>query len=128
DAAAEYCRLFVLPKGVTQQASHWIPGETEDIGHKLVAGVSQVLDGFDLQIQAQAMGNVPRDNVALLLLLAARLYEEDATSATRHGDEFVTTFVVPWAAHFSAALAKRTDNPVYRATARLLAEILPEQS
>lgn len=123
EVAAEYCALFVLPKGVTQTASYWIPGSTEDIGHSLVAGVAQVLDTFGLQIETPAMGNVPKDNVALLALLAAQLYQEDLATGTGHGDEFVKNFVTPWAPAFCDALLAKTGNPVYRAIACLLAQL-----
>ncbi len=125
DAAAEYCALFVLPKGVTLNASYWIPGVSEDIGHQLVAGVRQVLDNFGLTVEALNTGNVPKDNIGLLLLLAAHLYQlEDEQRALEYGDEFVAQFVVPWGAAFCEALLARTNSPVYRALGQLLAELL----
>lgn len=127
DAAAEYCALFVLPRGVTQNASYWIPGDTAEVGHKLVAGVHQVLNNFELSVEELPMGNVPHDNVGLLLLLAAHLYEVDETSSSSstHGDDFVANFVSPWGPAFSAALLGKTQNPVYRAVGHLLAQTVP---
>lgn len=124
DAAAEYCALFVLPKGVTLTASYWIPGSTEEIGHQLVAGVLKVLENFELSVESLAIGNVPKDNIGLLLMLAAQIYGMDEMRSTRFGDEFVEQFVLPWGHGFCDGLLARTHNPVYRAIAHLLAQLL----
>lgn len=120
NAAAEYCALFVLPGGVTQVASHWVPGPTEQNGHKIVAGVEQILENFGLQVEQQRMGNVPKDNVGLLLLLAAELFALDASEASTHGQQFVANYVTPWALDFGAALRDRNSTPLYRAIGELL--------
>ncbi len=128
EAAAEFCALFVLPKGVTQIASSWIPGSTEDIGHKLVAGVRQILENFSLEVETLSMGNVPKDNVGLLSLLAAELYGIDEVDSSSHGDDFVQSYVAPWGNAFGQALQAKTKNPLYRAIGGLLVELVSDEA
>jgi len=124
EAAAEYCALFVLPKGVTQCASYWISGSTEENANAIVTGVRTILTDFGLALHETEMGRIPEDNAGLLLLLAGQLYEMDATEDSQHGDVFVEQYIAPWARSFCAALAGKTDNPVYLAMAALLMECL----
>jgi len=119
DAAVEYCGLFVLPGGAPLRASSWIAGT--EVEHTLVAGVEQVLMSFELSIDQLAVGNLSKDNIGLLLLLAAYLFEVDASEKSRFGHDFVSNFVLPWAPAFSEALLAKTTNPVYRAMSLLLA-------
>ncbi len=118
DAAVEYCGLFVLPGGAPLRASSWIAGS--EVEHTLVAGVEHVLMSFELSIDQLAVGNLSKDNIGLLLFLAAHLFEVDASEQSRFGHDFVTNFVLPWAPVFSEALLAKSHNPVYRAMSLLL--------
>lgn len=117
----EYCRLFLLPGGVSPYALGWVGGEEGASRAELQARIGGLLDDLGLRPADHGLGNLPLDHVGVLLALAALTTERDPDGAAS-----VEAFdlLCPWGLRFAAALEATSDAALYRATARLLADVL----
>ena len=112
DAAAEYCRLFVLPGGVPAVAGAWLPGEEPN----RAAGIAGLVANLKSELQLELPQDLPPDHAGLLLPLLAWLTGHQADAA----DDFIDAALRPWLASFARALAGRSNLPLYRAVGKLL--------
>jgi TorA maturation chaperone TorD len=127
EADADFCELFLMGKHTSPCASAWIGDEPAVIGAAFHEHVDGWCDDLHLTLSDQPLGRVPRDHVAVLSgLLAHALLHGDA--GARLADEIITHGLAPWLSRFVAAVLANTDNPLYRATVRLLEMlVLPDE-
>ncbi len=117
----EYCRLFLLPGGVSPYALGWVEGDAGASRAQLQTRIGGLLDDLGLRPAEHGLGNLPLDHVGVLLALAAVATERDPGGAA-----FVEALglLCPWGERFAAALGARSNAALYRATARLLVAVL----
>jgi TorA maturation chaperone TorD len=126
EAAADFCELFVLSPGTSPCASAWLGDEPARIGAAFNTHVEHWCGALGLAISNAPLGRVPRDHVAVLLGLYAHatLKADEASSAL--AAEIYDSALAPWIPRFARAVLKKTRNPLYRAVARLLDQLLED--
>jgi TorA maturation chaperone TorD len=117
----EYCRLFVLPGGVSPYALAWIGGEVGAARAGLQTRIGGLLDDLGLRPGDHGLGNLPLDHVGFLLALAAVAEELDPGGPQAAA---VAELLLPWGRRFAAALETASRAALYRASASLLAVVL----
>ena len=122
EEAAEYARLFLLPKGVTPYAAGWIAGDEGAVRGELGERITTLHALLGVEPADFGFGNVPSDHIGMLLALAAVASERDAS-----GDiaEPCVSLLEPWGTRFADRLATESRSPLYRAAAQLLLAVLP---
>lgn len=118
----EFTRLFLLPGGVSAQASAWLPRERDALG----AGLARAAEALLAELgrapdPIPGVGRLPRDHGALLLELAALALERDPA----RGASFAGEALAPWLGACGRALARQSRSPLYRALGALLAALHP---
>ena len=111
-ATAEYQRLFTPPEGKFPVASNWASGSDDGEIVELVEDIEATL-GLNLP------RDLPLDHASVLLPLMGWLVENQPTATS----QFFEVAFKPWLSQFAAALSDNAELPIYRATARLLAEM-----
>lgn len=115
-AAADFCELFLLPGGVSAQASRWLGEDPMESARLIDLRVGQIAAGLDLSFTRQEP-IPPDDHLGVLLTLIATVLDDRADAvAAALGRELLS----PWVPTFGQELLNRTKNPMYRAAARLL--------
>ena len=118
-AAAEYCRLFILPRGVPPYASAWLGGDPLVAGPRVAARAAEVRRALGLE---GAGGNPPDDHLGVLLTFLARAWQ--AGPAGEPVARVLTgELLLPWTPAFSEALEREADGPLYRALGSLLGQL-----
>ena len=117
----EYCRLFLLPGGVSPYALAWIGGEVGAARAGLQTRIGGLLDDLGLRPGDHGLGNLPLDHVGVLLALAAVAEERDPRGAQASR---AAALLRPWGRRFAAALEAAAEAALYRASARVLAAVL----
>lgn len=112
DAATEYCRLFILPKGVPALASAWLSGEN--------AVIPTLVHHLESTLQLSLPGDQRPDSAAVLLPLMAWLIENQAEASA----DFKAIALDPWIPAFAEALHEQANLPIYQVTAKLLQALL----
>ena len=125
ELAAEYARLFLLPKGVSPYAVSWLPGEEGAVRARLGDEIGALQAALRVRPADLGLGNVPADHIGMLLALAAVALERETAPADGGLAARVHALLGAWAPQFAASLLEGTGNPLYRAAARLLQELLP---
>jgi TorA maturation chaperone TorD len=115
EAATEYCRLFVLPRGVPAVASAWLPGSDPNRAAPIVGLVYNLKSTLELSLPAE----LPPDHAGVLLPLMAWLLDKQPEAAA----DFQIVALNPWLEAFANALAEKAQLPVYRAIAKILKSI-----
>lgn len=118
-AAVEYCRLFIVPQVAAPLASAWLAGNGPNAGARIAALVDTLVATAELELPPE-IAALPRDHVAVLLLITAWLMEHRRSVS---GD-FVERALVPWAGRFAAVVTAQAELPLYRAFGRFLAAVL----
>jgi TorA maturation chaperone TorD len=126
ELAAEYARLFLLPKGVSPYAVAWIGGEEGATRARLGEEIGVLHEALRVRPTDFGVGNVPADHIGMLLALSAVALQTESTPTEGGLAARVRTLLRPWASQFSAALVEGTENPLYRSAARLLEAVLSE--
>jgi len=121
-AAVATGTVFLLPGGVSPQASAWLPRERDTLG----AGVARAAGAILAELgrtpdPLPGVGRLPRDHGALLLELAALALERDPSRGARFAEESLA----PWLGACGRALAEDSRSPLYRALGALLAALHP---
>jgi len=114
-AAAEYCRLFVLPKGVPAVAAAWLPGSDPNKSAGIIGLVLNLQSTLELNLPAA----LPPDHAGTLLPIMAWLLENQPEAA---GD-FQRVSLEPWLGQFAAALGEKTELPIYRVVSAILTSL-----
>ena len=117
----EYCRLFLLPKGVSPFAAAWGWSDTQEQRAVLQDRIGGLFDRLRLRPQDSGLGHLPADHVGILLALASVALTGDEQGAL--ADEALA-ILRAGRDRFAAAVAERTTSPLYRASALLLEEVL----
>ncbi len=117
-AAAEYCRLFILPGGASPYAAAWLGGDPLVAGPRIAARIEEAIRalGEDPQVPS------PRDHLGVLLTLTARAWQA-GTAGEPLARELVEELLLPWMPAFSQALRQKTEHPFYRALGSLLSQL-----
>ena len=117
----EYCRLFLLPGGVSPFALAWAGVEAGAARATLQAEIGERLDLLGLRPGDHGLGNLPLDHVGVLLALAAvaEVRDPDGTAAADTRE-----LLRPWGRRFAEALEGAAASGLYRAVARLLDAVL----
>ena len=118
-AAAEFCRLFVLPNGVPAVAAAWLPGSDPNKFAAIAGLVLNLQSKLDLSLPAE----LPLDHAGTLLPIMAWLLENQSETA---GD-FQRIALDPWLGQFASALGEMTELPIYRAIAAILTSLHGEK-
>ena len=117
--AADYCTLFILPKGVAPYAASWLDGDPAVLRGQLTDRINEVLDALRVRPGEFGMGNVPADHVGVLLALHALALEQGGEGLASRSH----ALLAPWVARFGERLAEHAagiDAPLYEAAGRLL--------
>lgn len=121
--AADYCTLFLLPKGVAPFAASWLDGDPAIARAELTERINEVLDALQVRPADFGMGNMPADHIGVLLALHALALQQGGRQLAARSQALLT----PWAEDFAARLtdhAARIEAPLYEAAGRLLTETL----
>jgi len=108
DAAAEFCRLFILNPAVPARAAAWFENDSLEIASR----IQFMLDNGFLELPESFQTLAP-DHIATLLIIHSSLEKEDA-------DQFAEDNLKPWISRFTEKLRQTTDHPIYRLTGKLL--------
>ena len=112
EAAAEYCRLFILPRGVPAVASAWLPGNDPNVAAPIVGLVHNLQSTLQLSLPNE----LPPDHAGLLLPLMAWILDNQPDAAP----EFHAVALTPWLHAFASALELKAQLPIYQAIAKIL--------
>jgi TorA maturation chaperone TorD len=112
EAATEYCRLFILPRGVPALASAWLPGDDPNKAAPIVGLVHNLKSTLTLSLPEDQLP----DHAAVLLPLMAWLLDNQPEAAK----DFHALALCPWIPAFATALKKKAKLPIYQATAEIL--------
>ena len=121
EEAAEYARLFLLPRGVSPYAAAWMQGDEGAIRADLEERITNLYEVLRVRPTDFGLGNVPSDHVGMLLALTAAA---EATDASGDLTACCLALLAPWAPGFAARVADESHSPLYRAAGRLLGELL----
>ena len=124
ELATEYGRLFLLPEGVSPYAVKWMQGEEGAVKARLEDQISILYESLRVQPMDFGLGNVPADHVGMLLALTSVALETEPTPKVGGLASRSQALIADWAPQFSDALLEKTENPLYRAAAKLLPEVL----
>ncbi len=116
-AAAEFCRLFVLPKGTPAVAGAWLKGTGSPNSTAIVGLVLNLRSALDLDLP----DHLPPDHAGVLLPLMAWLLDHQPDAAA----DFREQALAPWVAPFAAALQEKAELPLYRVVAKILPALIP---
>jgi TorA maturation chaperone TorD len=124
DLAAEYARLFLLPKGVSPYAMAWIKGEEGALRARLGGEIGTLQQALRVRPDEMGFGNVPADHIGMLLSLTAVALQAEADPSDGGIAARVIALMNDWAPRFCTALQEESMSPLYRAAGGLLAELL----
>lgn len=123
---AEYCRLFILPKGISPFAATWSGEGPPAESGVLEEQIGALFDALGMRPQEGDFGRLPLDHVGILLALAS-----EAATRDEQGELAQECLAILRTGRdgFAAAVAAETTSCLYRASALLLGEVLrPELS
>lgn len=118
-AAAEYCRLFLLPGGAPPFASAWLADGT-DQGHEVVVQCEAAAEALGLE--GTTPDNLPPDHLGVLMIVLAEAWQV-ADAAGQPARVMREELLGPWLDTFLAKLAASTTNPLYSALAGVIRAI-----
>lgn len=113
--AAEYCRLFILPDGVSPFAGAW----TEDEGTRRLVIAEVEASATALGLGDRTPDDLPADHLGVLLVLLAeawRVADADGEPAR----SLAVSLLGGWLPRFLDALREHARSPLYRALAGLI--------
>ncbi len=117
-AATEFCSLFLIGKRTSPHASAWIGSNPAETGATVSRAVTEWMEQLGVEVAPGSWGNIPQDHLAVLcgLVSLALLAPQPAGEmlARRIADATLS-----WVPAFANAVANATENPLYRAAARL---------
>ncbi len=119
--AAEYCRLFLLPGGVSPYAGVWLEGEQ---ARRLVLAESEA-SATALGFTNHMPDGLPADHLGVLLALVAEAWRV-SDSAGEPATSLSSSLFDGWLARFLDSLAQRARSPLYRALAGLIEVVVAE--
>ena len=121
DEAAEYARLFLLPRGVPPYATAWRGGDEGAVRADLEEKIAVLHDVLRVRPADFGLGNVPSDHVGMLLALTSVALQVDTSGALAVKCADLTG---DWVPRFAERVAAETTSPLYRAAARLTNSVL----
>ncbi len=110
-AAAEYCRLFLLPGGAPPFVSAWLADGT-DQGHAVVAQCEAAAEALGLE--GPTPDNLPPDHLGVLMIVLAEAWQV-ADAEGQPARVMRAELLGTWLDSFLAKLEALTVNPLYRA-------------
>ena len=111
-----------MSKATSPMLSVWMPGEQLDNGSRLCAQVDTWQERLEVELDDGPWGNLPRDHIAVSLgLYALALVSTDQAGMSEEIADAALRETLP---RFTAAVIEHTTNPIYRAGARLLLELI----
>lgn len=121
---AEYARLFLLPRGLSPQASAWLDAEPGGDADRIATLTHHALDALSLSRGGEA-GVLPLDHLGLILGLVADSLASPEARRAEIGEALERGALAPggWMARFGQALEARTEAPLYRALGRVTASL-----
>lgn len=123
---AEFCRLFLMSKATSPQASVWAGGEQLAKAAAIAAQVDHWQSVLDVELVDGPWGNVPKDHFAVILgLYSMALIAE---SSGQLAGEIHTAVLGSCLPRFCAAVAEHTTSPIYLGVAGLLEQLLGAQA
>ncbi len=117
----EYCRLFILPKGVSPFAASWASDGPTMERAALEDRIGTLFDALRMRPRDGELGRLPADHVGILLALASVAETRDEQGALA---EESLAILRAGQAPFASAVAEKTTSHLYRASALLLTEVL----
>ncbi|MEO1084552.1 MAG: molecular chaperone TorD family protein, partial [Acidobacteriota bacterium] len=120
--AAEYCRLFILPGGVSPFANVWLGKNPQDEVEALAVRIVELSARLGLE---KPDPRQPPTHVGWLLALAA-LAEQAGPEAQLERTVLDEELLQPWVPRFCRALEKNAREPLYRALGALLRQLISE--
>jgi TorA maturation chaperone TorD len=129
--AVDFCALFLMNSATAPYASAWSAKSVQPDGfsESRAATPEQMLRSIDgwmrevgMEIAPGEWGNVPRDHVAVLAGLVAHALHAGPAGA-RLAKE-IKRHALFWVDDFKVAVCSRTQNPLYRASVRMLCDAL----
>lgn len=127
ELAAEYARLFLLPEGVSPFAVKWMQGEEGAVRARLEDQISILYESLRVKPVDFGLGNVPADHIGMLLALTSVALETEPAPKAGGLAARSQALIADWAPNFAAEMLEKTENPLYRAAAKLLPEALEMQ-
>lgn len=122
--SSDYCHLFILPQksGLSLRASHWMAGEESNE----MAQLESIISGLDFGDAARHAGfsHTPNDHLGVLLYFISSIYASEDAEIQKFGENIVQLALLPWIFRFNDKLLTATENPIYRASGKLLLELL----
>ncbi len=120
-AASEYAGLLLVGHGlVNPRASSWLGTDG------LVLAIEDLIESTEPDLAPDHFGNAPRDHLGVLASFVAGLFRSPNPQARAQAPGLVHHLLRPWVPSFCLALRDRTCNPLYRAVARLLDQLVLE--
>ncbi|MDB4272997.1 molecular chaperone TorD family protein [Akkermansiaceae bacterium] len=107
DAAAEFCRLFILEPAVPARAAAYFTENDLEIA----ARIQFMLDNGFLELP-EGFQTLSPDHIAILLLVQTTLAGEDAVQFKKDN--------LSWLPEFSGKLASESGHPFYQLAAKLI--------
>jgi TorA maturation chaperone TorD len=129
--AVDFCALFLTNSATAPYASAWstTSAQAGSVGEPRAATTEQMLKSIEgwmrevgMEIAPGEWGNVPRDHVAVLAGLVAHALHAGPTGAMLAKE--INQHALFWVDDFKVAVCSRTENPLYRASVRMLCDAL----
>ncbi|MFT6040811.1 MAG: TorA maturation chaperone TorD [Gammaproteobacteria bacterium] len=122
---AEFCKLFLMSKATSPQASVWAGGEQLAKAAAIAAQVDHWQSVLDVELVDGPWGNVPKDHFAVILgLYSMALLAEPSGKLAQEIHDAVLGDCLP---RFCAAVSEHTTSQIYRGVVGLLEQLLEDQ-
>ncbi|MEM7383939.1 MAG: hypothetical protein AAF514_03255 [Verrucomicrobiota bacterium] len=118
-AATEYCRLFVLPGGISPLAGAWVKKGDQSPG----VGIDQLVRAVSSEIELplpRSVETMPSEHGGRLLSIGGRLMCASDPGIASQGLTFLQATTIPWMKSFSQALSQVPESPFYPAIGHVL--------
>lgn len=122
-ASAEYCRLFLMPKGTAPVASAWMGDEPAQVGAQIHDAIMGWMLALDLDLEQGPWGRLPLDHIAVLSGLYSLALQSEDEVTVGLAAQIKERAVRPWLGAWVEAVLAKSQNPLYRGVVKLLREI-----